>query len=75
MILPPLHTTTTANDLKGIFRAIRDNLGKKGKAAMKKYIADSGLQEQTEAMKLLRTIFKSDPEAKDGKADPPDDNH
>ena len=42
---------------------------------MKKYIADSGLQEQTEAMKLLRTIFKSDPEAKDGKADPPDANH
>ena len=75
MILPPLHTTTTANDLKGIFRAIRDNLGKKGKAAMKKYIADSGLQEQTEAMKLLRIIFKSDPEAKDGKADPPDANH
>ena len=50
-------------------------MGKKGKAAMKKYIADSGLQEQTEAMKLLRTIFKSDPETKGGEADPPDANH
>ena len=74
MILPPLHTTTAANDLKAIFKSIRDNLGKKGKAAMKKYIADSGLQAQTEAMKLLRTIFKADPESKGGEADPPDAN-
>ena len=42
---------------------------------MKKYIADSGLQGQTEAMKMLRIIFKSDPEAKDGEADPPEANH
>ena len=41
---------------------------------MKKYIADSGLQAQTEAMKLLRTIFKADPESKGGEADPPDAN-
>ena len=49
-------------------------MGKKGKAAMKKYIADSGLQAQTEAMKLLRIIFKADPESKGGEADPPDAN-
>ena len=75
MILPPLLSTTSVKDLKGIFKAIRDNLGKKGKAAMKKYIADSGLQEQTEAMNLLKTIFKSDPEDEAKKTDPPDDNH
>ena len=75
MILPPLHSTTPVKDLKSIFKAIRDNLGKKGKAAMKKYIADSGLQEQTEAMNLLRTIFKSDPEDEAKKTDPPDVNN
>ena len=74
MLLPPLHNTTTASDLKTIFKTIRDNLGKKGKAAMKKYIADAGLQEQTEAGKLLRIIFKTDAEPKGEDADPPDDN-
>ena len=49
-------------------------MGKKGKAAMKKYIADAGLQEQTEAGKLLRIIFKADAEPKGEDADPPDDN-
>ena len=63
-----------ASDLKTIFKTIKDNLGKKGKAAMKKYIAEAGLQEQTEAGKLLRSIFKTDSEPRGEDADPPDDN-
>ena len=39
MILPPLLPNTPAKDLKEIFKAIRDNLGRKGKAAMKNYIS------------------------------------
>ena len=59
MILPPLSPDTPAKSLKEIFKSIRDNMGKKGKAAMKKYISDSGLQEESEAMKLLKIVFKS----------------
>ena len=50
------------------------NLGKKGKAAMKKYIAEAGLQEHTEAGKLLKLIFKTDGAPSGGDEDPPDDN-
>ena len=74
MILPPLQTDTPAKSLKDIFKSIKDNLGKRGKAAMKKYIQDSGLREGTDAMELLRTVFKRP--QKDGEsgkeADPPD---
>ena len=41
---------------------------------MKKYIADAGLQEQSEAGKMLRIIFKGAPETKGEDADPPDAN-
>ena len=75
MILPPLLPTTPVKDLKDIFKAIRDNLGKKGKAAMKKYIAESGLQEQTAAMKLLRITFKTAQKEEAMETDPPDDHH
>ena len=77
MILPPLLPNTPAKSLKEIFKSIRDNLGKKGKAAMKKYISDSGLQEETAAMKLLKIVFKSPQkdEEMEKEADPPDDHH
>ena len=75
MILPPLLPNTPAKDLKEIFKAIRDNLGKKGKAAMKKYIAESGLHEEASAMKLLRITFKSPQKEEDKETDPPDDHH
>ena len=75
MILPPLLPTTPVKDLKDIFKAIRDNLGKKGKAAMKKYIAESGLQEQTAAMKLLRITFKTTQKEEAMETDPPDERH
>ena len=74
MILPPLHNTMPASNLKTIFKTIKDNLGKKGKAAMKKYIAEAGLQEHTEAGKLLKLIFKTDGAPSGGDVDPPDDN-
>ena len=74
MILPPLHNTMPASNLKTIFKTIKDNLGKKGKAAMKKYIAEAGLQEHTEAGKLLKLIFKTDGAPSGEDADPPDDN-
>ena len=77
MILPPLSPDTPAKSLKEIFKSIRDNMGKKGKAAMKTYISDSGLQEESEAMKLLKIVFKNpqrDDEAQK-EADPPDDQH
>ena len=68
---------TPAKSLKEIFKSIRDNLGKKGKAAMKKYITDSGLQEGTAAMKLLKIVFKNPrrDEETEKEADPPDDQH
>ena len=77
MILPPLLPNTPAKDLKEIFKAIRDNLGKRGKTAMKKYIAESGLHEEASAMKLLRVIFKSPQKEEDmeKETDPPDDDH
>ena len=75
MILPPLLPATPAKDLKDIIKAIRDNLGKKGKAAMKKYISESGLQEQSAAMKLLRTTFKTAQKEEAMETDPPDDHH
>ena len=77
MILPPLLPNTPAKSLKEIFKSIRDNLGKKGKAAMKKYITDSGLQEGTAAMKLLKIVFKNPrrDEETEKEADPPDDQH
>ena len=75
MILPPLLPTTLAKDLKDIFKAIRDNLGKKGKAAMKKYIAESGIQEEASAMKLLKITFKTSQKEEVTETDPPDDHH
>ena len=77
MILPPLLPNTPANSLKEIFKTIRDNLGKKGKTAMKKFISDSGLQEETAAMKLLIIVFKNPQkdEETEKEADPPDDQH
>ena len=77
MILPPLLPNIPAKNLKEIFKTIRDNLGKKGKAAMKKYISVSGLQEETAAMKLLRTVFKYPQKDEDmeKETDPPDDHH
>ena len=44
---------------------------------MKKYITNSGLQEETAAMKLLRNVFKSPKkeEDKEKESDPPDDHH
>ena len=75
MILPPLLPTTPVKDLKDIFKAIRDNLGKKGKAAMKKYIAESGLQEEASAMKLLKITFKTSQKEEVTETDPPDDHH
>ena len=76
MIRPPLLPDTTAKSLKDIFKSIRDNLGKKGKAAMKKFITDSGLQEGTDAMKLLRIVFKNpQKDEESGKEADPQDNH
>ena len=44
---------------------------------MKKYITNSGLQEETAAMKLLRTVFKYPQKEgdKEKETDPPDDHH
>ena len=77
MILPPLLPNTPAKSLKEVFKTIKDNLGKKGKAAMKKYITDSGLQEGTAAMELLKEVFKKPrkEEETEKEADPPDDQH
>ena len=77
MILPPLLPNTPAKSLKEVFKSIKDNRGKKGKAAMKKYITDSGLQEGTAANELLREVFKNPrkEEATEKEADPPDDHH
>ena len=41
---------------------------------MKKYIAEAGLQEHTEAGKLLKLIFKTDAAPSGEDANPPDDN-
>ena len=44
---------------------------------MKKYITDSGLQEGTAAMELLREVFKNPrkEEETEKEANPPDDQH
>ena len=44
---------------------------------MKKYITNSGLQEETAAMKMLRVVFKTPQkeENKEKETDPPDDHH
>ena len=77
MILPPLLPSTPAKSLREVFKTIRDNLGKKGKAAMKKYITASGLQEGSAAMDLLKEIFKGAPkdEGAEKDADPPGQQH
>ena len=77
MILPPLSPNTPAKNLKEVFKTIKESLGSKGKAAMKKCITDSGLQEGTDAMKLLRIVFKNpQKDEESGKeADPPDDHY
>ena len=74
MILPPLMPTTPASSLKEVFKIIRDNLGHKGKAAMKKYVTNSGLKEGTEAMSLLKEIFRGSKkgDGTEGEADPPE---
>ena len=58
---PPLSPNTPAKNLKEVFKTIKDSLGNKGKAAMKKYVSNSGLQEGSAAMELLRELFKGTP--------------
>ena len=63
--------------MKEVFKTIKDNLGSKGKAAMKKYVSNSGLQEGSAAMDLLKETFKGAPkgEGAEKEADPPDQQH
>ena len=42
---------------------------------MKKYIAESGLQEEASAMKLLKITFKTPQKEEVKETDPPDDHH
>ena len=73
LTLPPLSASTPAKSLKEVFKTIKENLGDKGKAAMKKYVNISGLKEGTEAMKLIKEIFKGSPgeEGTEAEAAPP----
>ena len=63
--------------MKEVFKTIRDNPGKKGKAAMKQNVSNSGLQEGSAAMDLLKEIFKGCPKTEEAEkgADPPGQQH
>ena len=59
LMLPALPKDTEATSLLATLKLVKKKIGNVGKEALKKYIEDAGIDENTEAMQMLNEVFQA----------------